>query len=77
MALLRNLTHLRRVSALTDQLPTWLPAATATTSPALTRSFYSYSNEPTHVIPGKEPKWMSAEEAVSVVKSGPYPLRFL
>lgn len=34
------------------------------------RTYYSYCNEPTHPIPGKQPKWMSAEEAVSVVKSG-------
>ena len=34
------------------------------------RSFYSYVNEPAHPIPGKTPKWATAEEAVSVVKSG-------
>ncbi|CAD5124898.1 DgyrCDS13149 [Dimorphilus gyrociliatus] len=34
------------------------------------RSFYLYSPEPFHPIPGKEPKWMSAEEAVSTVTSG-------
>ncbi|KAI1281891.1 4-hydroxybutyrate coenzyme A transferase [Halotydeus destructor] len=35
-----------------------------------TRTFYSYVNEPAHPIPGKKPKTMSAEEAMSVVKSG-------
>ena len=35
------------------------------------RSFHeSFSQEPCHPIPGKEPKWMSAEESVSVIKSG-------
>lgn len=34
------------------------------------RTYYSYCNEPTHPVPGKQPKWLSAEEAVSVVKSG-------
>lgn len=34
------------------------------------RSFYLYSPEPFHPIPGKEPKWMSAEEAVSSITSG-------
>lgn len=36
-------------------------------SPSL---FHSYVNEPYHPIPGKKPKLVSAEEAVSVVKSG-------
>jgi len=34
------------------------------------RTFYTYVAEPAHPIPGKKPKWASAEEAVSVVKSG-------
>ncbi|CAG2117271.1 unnamed protein product, partial [Medioppia subpectinata] len=34
------------------------------------RHFYSYCNEPTHPIPQRTPKWMSPEEALSVVKSG-------
>lgn len=32
--------------------------------------FHSYVNEPYHPIPGRNPKLVSAEEAVSVVKSG-------
>lgn len=35
----------------------------------LTRSLYSYCNEPAHPL-GKEPKWMSAEEAMRFVKTG-------
>jgi len=38
--------------------------------PTIRRTYYSYVNEPTHPIPGKTPKWVSAEEAVQVVKSG-------
>lgn len=34
--------------------------------------FHSYTNEPTHPIPGRHPKMMTADEAVSVVKSGTY-----
>lgn len=34
------------------------------------RTFYTYVNEPSHPIPGKKPKTVSAQEAVSVVKSG-------
>lgn len=33
------------------------------------RSFYTYTNEPSHAIPGKKPQVVTAEEAVSVVKS--------
>ena len=34
------------------------------------RTYYTYVNEPSHPIPGKKPKTVTAEEAVSVVKSG-------
>ena len=34
------------------------------------RTYYSYVNEPAHPVPGKKPKWSSAAEAVSAVKSG-------
>lgn len=34
------------------------------------RTYYTYVNEPSHPIPGKKPKTVSAQEAVSVVKSG-------
>lgn len=34
------------------------------------RSYFGYVNEPAHPVPGKKPKWVSAAEAVSVVKSG-------
>lgn len=34
------------------------------------RSYYTYVNEPSHPIPGKKPKTVSAQEAVSVIKSG-------
>jgi acyl-CoA hydrolase len=34
------------------------------------RSLYMYSPEPFHPIPDREPKWMTAEEAVSVITSG-------
>lgn len=34
------------------------------------RSLYSYCNEPAHPTPGKEPRWMSASEAMNFVKSG-------
>ncbi|XP_013383090.1 uncharacterized protein LOC106153636 [Lingula anatina] len=37
---------------------------------ATSRFFHFYSPEPCHPIPDKLPKWMSAEEAVSVVRSG-------
>jgi len=33
------------------------------------RTFYTYTNEPSHAIPGKKPKVLSAAEAMSVVKS--------
>jgi len=33
------------------------------------RTFYTYTDEPSHAIPGKKPTVMTAEEAVSVVKS--------
>lgn len=32
--------------------------------------YHGYTNEPTHPIPDRQPKSMTAEEAVSVVKSG-------
>ncbi|CAG2114451.1 unnamed protein product, partial [Medioppia subpectinata] len=53
-------------------LPTTTCVAT-TTAPGVgqhRRHFYSYCNEPTHPIPQRQPKWMSPEEALSVVKSG-------
>ena len=34
------------------------------------RSYYMHSPEPFHPIPDKQPVWMSAEEAVSVITSG-------
>lgn len=38
----------------------------------IARSFSSsdYSHEPFYVVPGREPKWMSADEAVSLIRSG-------
>lgn len=36
------------------------------------RTFYTYTNEPSHPIPGKRPPVVSAEEAVSVVKSSEF-----
>lgn len=33
------------------------------------RSFYTYTNEPAHAIPGRKPPVVSAEQALSVVKS--------
>lgn len=32
--------------------------------------YHGYTNEPTHPIPGRQPKSMTADEAVSAVKSG-------
>ena len=61
MALLRNLSRLRQLSTIQENLSVPL---------CNNRLFHGYTNEPTHSIPGKEPRWMSAEEAVSVVKSG-------
>lgn len=43
--------------------------ATKTPLNILKRSLYSYCNEPAHPT-NKEPKWMSAEEAMNYVKSG-------
>jgi len=34
------------------------------------RSFYTYSAEPFHPLPGKTPAWKSPEEAVQVIQSG-------
>ena len=34
------------------------------------RSYYQYSPEPFHPIPGKDPEWLSAREAVEVITSG-------
>ncbi|KAJ7358896.1 hypothetical protein OS493_020734 [Desmophyllum pertusum] len=34
------------------------------------RSFYTYSAEPFHPLPGKTPAWKSPEEAVQVIESG-------
>lgn len=34
------------------------------------RNYYSYVNEPAQQIKDKEPKWVSAEEAVKIIKSG-------
>ena len=45
-----------------------LPQATCSLSGR--RSFYLYSPEPFHPIRDKEPKWMTAEEAVQIVTSG-------
>ncbi|XP_046360100.2 4-hydroxybutyrate coenzyme A transferase-like [Haliotis rufescens] len=36
----------------------------------ISRTYYLYSSEPFHPYPERQPKWMSAEEAVSVIKSG-------
>ncbi|KAJ6220990.1 hypothetical protein RDWZM_006802 [Blomia tropicalis] len=50
-----------------------IPSLSSSSSPLsalVSRNFFSYANEPTHPIPGKEPKRMTASEAVSVVKSG-------
>lgn len=50
-----------------------IPSLSSSSSPLsalVSRNFFSYANEPTHPIPGKEPKRMTAAEAVSVVKSG-------
>lgn len=37
---------------------------------SLSRSLYSYCNEPAHPEPNKQPRWMSAPEAMNFVKSG-------
>ncbi|XP_067658202.1 4-hydroxybutyrate coenzyme A transferase-like [Haliotis asinina] len=37
---------------------------------SITRTYYLYSPEPFHPFPDRQPKWMNAEEAVSVIKSG-------
>lgn len=42
------------------------------TVPNGTRLFHSYVNEISHPIPGRTPKFVTAEEAVSVVKSGKF-----
>lgn len=34
------------------------------------RSFYTYSAEPFHPLPGKTPAWKSPQEAVQVIESG-------
>lgn len=34
------------------------------------RSYYTYVNEPAQPIKGKEPKWVSAENAFEALKSG-------
>ena len=35
-----------------------------------TRGFHFYTTEPFHPIPGKVPEWMTASEAVSMIRSG-------
>lgn len=37
---------------------------------AACRSYYTYSNEPSQPIKGKEPKWTTAEDAFELLKSG-------
>lgn len=39
------------------------------------RSFYTYTNEPAHAIPGRKPPVLSAEQALSVVKSSKFDVR--
>lgn len=34
------------------------------------RTYYTYVNEPAQPIKGKEPKWVSAENAFEALKSG-------
>jgi len=34
------------------------------------RSFYTYSAEPFHPLPGKTPAWKSPQEALEVIQSG-------
>lgn len=53
--MLRSLTSLR----LAPRLSTGLAR----------HSFYTYANEPAHPIPGRKPQFVSAEQALSVVKS--------
>lgn len=45
----------------------WSPSAIAVVA---VQRFHGYANEPTHPIPGRKPKTVSAADAVSVVKSG-------
>ena len=34
------------------------------------RSFYTYSSEPFHPLPGKTPAWKSPDEAMQAIESG-------
>lgn len=34
------------------------------------RNYYTYTNEPSQPIKGKEPKWTTAENAFELLKSG-------
>lgn len=60
MLLLRSLTCLQKI-------PT---SSSVQASAVVSRAFHGYTNELTHPIPGKTPVKQTAEEAVSVVKSG-------
>lgn len=66
MSFLKNIGHLKQaVSKLTQ-----LEAAGKSVALCPQALFHSYTIEPSHPIPKREPKWATAEEAVSIVKSG-------
>lgn len=69
MSFLRNITAFKQLARV--KVPAERAACLVSN-----HQYHGYANEPTHPIPNKQPKWMSAAEAVSVVKSGLFALWF-
>jgi hypothetical protein len=69
---LRKLVNMASVRALSKQ--TFVKVSGFSNVRQSARCLYMYSPEPFHPIPDREPKWTTAEEAVSVLTSGTYVL---